>query len=90
VALLNGTRENIESDFLAQPGLKRAIETYQFLERETRDVYDGFAAGTESLYRIDTGPNFRRTCLRISAAYDVAAIDTGGPAYGKARAFLRK
>ena len=32
LALLNGTRENIESDFLAQPGLKRAIETYQFLE----------------------------------------------------------
>src|SRR3954466_5382747 len=32
LATLNGSRDNIESDFLAQPGLKRAIETYQFLE----------------------------------------------------------
>src|SRR4051812_40234366 len=35
LALLNGTHDNIESDFLAQPGLKRAIETYQFLDQET-------------------------------------------------------
>src|SRR5438874_8952076 len=44
LALLNGTRDHIDSDFLAQPGLKCAIETYQFLDQETRDVYDGFAA----------------------------------------------
>src|SRR5580765_5007859 len=45
LALLNGSRDNIDSDFLAQPGLKRAIQTYPLLEQETRDVYDGFAAG---------------------------------------------
>src|SRR5262247_2040785 len=32
LALINGTRENIDSDFLAQPGLKRVIETYQLLD----------------------------------------------------------
>ncbi|HEX3144742.1 MAG TPA: penicillin acylase family protein, partial [Pyrinomonadaceae bacterium] len=89
LALLNGTRENIESDFLAQPGLKRAIETYQFLESETRDVYDGFAAGLNryiELHRAEFPPHMPADF----SGYDVAAIDIGGPAYGKARAFLAK
>jgi len=89
LALLNGTRENIESDFLAQPGLKRAIETYQFLEPETRDVYDGFAAGLNRY--IDLHPaDFPPHMPADFSGYDVAAIDTGGPSYAKARAFLAK
>jgi len=89
LALLNGTRENIESDFLAQPGLKRAIETYQFLEPETRDVYDGFADGLNRYIELHTA-EFPPHMPADFSGYDIAAIDTGGPAYGKARAFLAK
>src|SRR6185436_8527482 len=89
LALLNGTREDIDSDFLAQPGLKRAIETYQFLDQETRDVYDGFAVGLNryiDLHRSEFPPQMPADF----SGYDVAAIDVGGPSYGKARAFLAK
>src|ERR1043166_6843804 len=74
LALLNGTRENIDSDFLAQPGLKRAIETYQFLDQETRDVYDGFAAGLNRY--IDLHPeDFPAHMPSDFSGYDLAAID---------------
>src|SRR6476619_7310038 len=89
LALLNGTRENIESDFLAQPGLKRAIETYQFVEPETRDVYDGFAAGLNRYIELHTA-EFPPHMPADFSGYDVAAIDTGGPSYAKARAFLAR
>ena len=89
LAMLNGSRENIESDFLNQPGLKRAIETYHLLDQDTRDFYDGFAAGLDryiELHPADFPPHMPADF----SGYDVAAIDTGGPAYGKARAFLAK
>jgi acyl-homoserine-lactone acylase len=89
LALLNGSRENIDSDFLNQPGLKRAIETYHLLEQETRDVYDGFAAGLNRYIQLHP-EDFPPHMPSDFSGYDVAAIDIGGPAYGKARAFLAK
>src|ERR1043166_10290840 len=44
LALLNG-RDSLESDFLALPLHNRVIQTYHLLDQETRDFYDGFAAG---------------------------------------------
>jgi acyl-homoserine-lactone acylase len=89
LALLNGTRDNIDSDFLAQPGLKRVIETYHLLDQETRDVYDGFAAGLNR-YIESHRADFPAHMPADFSGYDVAAIDAGGPSYGKARAFLAK
>ena len=89
LALLNGSRDNIDSDFLAQPGLKRAIETYHLLDQETRDVYDGFAAGLNRYIELHP-QDFPAHMPADFSGYDVAAIDTGGPSYGKARAFLTK
>jgi len=89
LALLNGSRDNIESDFLAQPGLKRAIETYQLLDQETRDVYDGFAAGLNRYIELHPA-EFPPHMPDDFSGYDVAAIDAGGPSFGKARAFLAK
>jgi acyl-homoserine-lactone acylase len=74
---------------LAQPGLKRAIETYQFLDQETRDVYDGFAAGLNRYIELHP-EDFPLHMPGDFSGYDVAAIDAGGPSYGKARAFLAK
>ena len=38
LATITGSRENIDSDFLAQALRTRAIQTYHLLDQETRDV----------------------------------------------------
>ncbi|HEX8851604.1 MAG TPA: penicillin acylase family protein [Gemmatimonadaceae bacterium] len=38
-------RDSIERDFAARPAYERAVATYPFVDRDTRDVYEGFAAG---------------------------------------------
>jgi acyl-homoserine-lactone acylase len=89
LALINGTHENIESDFLALPLRNRVIQTYHLLDHETRDVYDGFAAGLNRY--IDLHPSeFPAGMPKDFSGYDVAAIDAGGPSLRKARAFLAK
>jgi acyl-homoserine-lactone acylase len=35
----------VEADFMARPYYLRAVETYASIDRETREVYEGFAAG---------------------------------------------
>ncbi|HJZ80053.1 MAG TPA: penicillin acylase family protein [Pyrinomonadaceae bacterium] len=89
LALLIGNRDNIESDFLALPEHERTIQTYQLLEQETRDIYDGFASGLNRY--IDLHPQeFPPHMPDDFSGYDVAAIDAGGPSLGKARAFLAR
>ncbi|HSQ25291.1 MAG TPA: penicillin acylase family protein, partial [Pyrinomonadaceae bacterium] len=89
LAQLNGLRDNIESDFLALPLRNRVIQTYHLLDQDTRDVYDGFAAGLNryiELHRDEFPPHMPKDF----SGYDVAAIDAGGPSIRKARAFLAK
>ena len=38
-------RDSMESDFVAQHGYRIAVERYPTLDQETRDAYEGFAAG---------------------------------------------
>ena len=89
LAQLTGSRDNIESDFLALPLRNRVIQTYHLLDQETRDVYDGFAAGLNRY--IDLHPaEFPPHMPNDFSGYDVAANDAGGPSIRKARAFLAK
>jgi acyl-homoserine-lactone acylase len=89
LAMLAGSRDNIESDFFAQPLRKRAIETYHLLDQETRDVYDGFAAGLNRY--IDLHPtDFPAHMPNDFSGYDVAALDEVDASIRKARAFLAK
>src|ERR1044071_2509792 len=77
LAQVTGSRDNIESDFLAQPLRNRVIQTYHLLDQETRDVYDGFAAGLNryiDLHRSEFPPAMPNDF----SGYDVAAIDAGG------------
>jgi acyl-homoserine-lactone acylase len=85
----NGQRDNIESDFLALPLRNRVIQTYQLLDPETRDVYDGFAAGLNRYIDLHS-EEFPPRMPKDFSGYDVAAIDAGGPSIRKARAFLAK
>ena len=89
LAQLNGLRDNIESDFLALPLRNRVIQTYHLLDQDTRDVYDGFAAGLNRYIELH-GDEFPPHMPKDFSGYDVAAIDAGGPSIRKARAFLAK
>ena len=89
LALVNGSRDNIESDFLSQPLRTRAIQTYHLLDQETRDVYDGFAAGLNRYIELHSS-EFPSAMPRDFSGYDVAAVETGRASLGKARAFLAK
>jgi len=89
LALVNGTRDNIESDFLAQPLRSRVIQTYHLLDQETRDVYDGFAAGLNRYIDLHRS-EFPSDMPQDFSGYDVAAIESGRASLAKARAFLAK
>jgi len=88
LALLNG-RDSLESDFLALPLRNRVIQTYHLLDQETRDFYDGFAAGLNRYIELHP-EDFPARMPRDFSGYDVAAIDAGEPSLRKARAFLAK
>jgi acyl-homoserine-lactone acylase len=88
-AQVTGSRDHIESDFLAQGLRNRVIQTYHLLDQETRDVYDGFAAGLNRYIELHPA-EFPPHMPRDFSGYDVAADDAGGPSYRKARAFLAK
>jgi acyl-homoserine-lactone acylase len=88
MAKING-HDAIDTDFLVRRGRNRAIQTYQLLDQETRDVYDGFAAGLNryiELYPEEFPPQMPTNF----SGYDVATLDIGGSSSRKARAFLAK
>ena len=88
LALLNG-RDSLESDFLALPLRNRVIQTYHLLDQETRDFYDGFAAGLNRYIELHP-EDFPARMPKDFSGYDVAAIDAGEPSLRKAKAFLAK
>lgn len=62
----------VEADFTARPYYLRAVETYDLIDRDTRDVYEGFAVGVNryiSLHR-DEFPSWMPADF---SGYDVAA-----------------
>ena len=82
-------RDSVEGDFLARATYARAVETYQLLEQDTRDAYEGFAAGV-NLY-IERHPAEFPTGFRPSiTGYDVLARDIEGPSGQAVRRFLTK
>ena len=82
-------RDSADSDFLARRQYARAVETYPLLEQETRDVYEGFAAGVNRYVQLhpDQFPAEMKTTF---TAYDVAARDVGGSGFGAAQRFLER
>jgi acyl-homoserine-lactone acylase len=81
--------DSIESDFLSRRDRTRAIETYHLLEQETRDVYDGFAAGVNRYVALHP-QEFPPQMPTNFTGYDVAALDVGSPGYAAARQFLNR
>ena len=82
-------RDSMESDFFAQPAYRRAVETYHLLEQDTRDAYEGFAAGLNRY--IERHPDeFPAGFRPMFTGYDILARDIQGPSGQAARRFLAK
>ena len=81
-------RARLDADFLNLGARARAIATYHLLESETRDVYDGFAAGINR-YVERHRDAFPAGMPADFSGYDVATLDIGdGPPAAKVRRFL--
>jgi acyl-homoserine-lactone acylase len=82
-------RDSMEGDFLAQRAYAVAVASYPKLDRETREVYDGFAAGVNryvELHATEFPPGFAPNFT----GYDVASRDVNGPSIAAARRFLAR
>ena len=80
-------RASLDADFDEIRSRNRAIETYHLLDQETRDMYDGFAAGINryvELHRTDT-----RGMPTDFAGYDVASLHRRHPPTARIRRFCR-
>jgi N-acyl-D-amino-acid deacylase len=66
----------------------RAVETYHLLEQETRDIYDGFAAGVHRYIALHAD-EFPEGMPADFSGYDVASVDIGnGPPAARVRRFV--
>jgi acyl-homoserine-lactone acylase len=82
-------RDSIESDFLAQRAYAIAVARYPELGPETRDVYEGFAAGVNRYVALHPA-EFPAGFAPRFTAYDVAARDVNVAAVSQARRFLER
>ena len=81
-------RARLESDFINLRARARAIDTYHLLDQETRDVYDGFAAGINR-YVTRFPEQFPAGMPSDFSGYDVATLDIGdGPPPARVRRFI--
>ena len=81
-------RARLDADFQFRRDRKRAIETYHLLDPETRDIYDGFAAGINRYVTLHPD-EFVAGMPADFTGYDVATLDIGGGAPAvKVRRFL--
>jgi acyl-homoserine-lactone acylase len=65
---------SLEADFFNRPYYQRAVETYSLIDRDTRDVYEGFAIGVNRYIALhaDEFPSWMRPAFRgqdVAAAY---------------------
>ncbi len=81
-------RGRIDSDFINLRARARAVETYHLLDQDTRDVYDGFAAGINR-YVTRFPEQFPAGMPADFSGYDVATLDIGdGPPPARVRRFV--
>lgn len=82
-------RDSMEGDFLAQAGYRRAVETFHLLEQDTRDAYEGFAAGLNRY--IEKHPQeFPAGFRPVFTGYDILARDIQGASGQAVRRFLAR
>jgi acyl-homoserine-lactone acylase len=81
-------RPALDANFEALRGRARAIDTYLLLDPETRDVYDGFAAGVNRYIELHPS-EFQPGMPKDFSGYDVATLHMGDtPAAARVRRFV--
>ncbi|HYN10332.1 MAG TPA: penicillin acylase family protein [Vicinamibacterales bacterium] len=81
-------RPRVDADFTNLRARARVIATYHLLDPETRDLYDGFAAGINRYVQLNP-KEFPDGMPADFSGYDVATLDVGdGPPSAKVRRFL--
>ncbi len=82
-------RDSMERDFSARLAYERAVETYKFVSADTREVYEGFAAGVNRY--IELHPDeFPAGFVPKFNGYDVLAHDVYMATAAQGARFLAK
>lgn len=82
-------RDSMEGDFAARRAHAIAIERYPSLDQETRDIYEGFAAGANRFVELHPG-QFPAGFVPRFTGYDVAARDVNQNRPSQASRFLAR
>jgi acyl-homoserine-lactone acylase len=81
-------RAALDANFEGLRDRARAVATYHLLEPETRDMFDGFAAGVNRYIELH-GEEFPEGMPADFSGYDVAALHIGnGPPAARVRRFV--
>jgi acyl-homoserine-lactone acylase len=81
--------QRVESDFIVRRYREKTIEQYHLLSKDTRDVYEGFAAGLNRY--IELYPEqFPPRMPNDFTGYDVAATEIIAPSVRKVRSFINR
>ncbi len=79
--------DSLDADLRNRFTYARAVETYHLLDQDTRDVFEGYAAGVN--YYITLHPDgFPKWVTPTFTGHDVAARWIGGVRWDKARRFV--
>jgi acyl-homoserine-lactone acylase len=70
--------DSLNADFTYRRARTRAIQSYHLLDQETRDIYDGFAAGVNRYVALHP-EEFPAHMPTDFSGYDVATLDVGRP-----------
>ena len=82
-------RDSMERDFSARLAYERAVETYAFVDADTREVYEGFAAGANRYVELHP-EEFPPASRRAFTGYDVLAHDVYMVGASQAARFLAR
>ena len=86
---LHEGRGALDSDFASRPYYRRAVEVYAELQQDTRDVYEGFAAGVNRY--VERHPDeFAGWVTAPFTGYDVAALYVYRPSPGQIRRWINR
>ncbi len=88
MALIEGTPQNIESDFIRRQTHARAIETYDKLEPDVRAMMEGFAEGVNHYLALHADEAPEGVATEFTGV-DVHAMTIGYHDVGDARQFIR-
>jgi acyl-homoserine-lactone acylase len=88
LALQEG-RGALDSDFASRPYYLRAVEMYPQLQQDTRDVYEGFAAGVNR-YIERHSEEFDGFITTLFSGYDVAALYVYRPSAREIRRWINR